>query len=65
MRRYARKHHGRVANVTLTGLVCAGMLLRLAVSVATGDRPGQRAWCSVLADTLGMRAPATDAARHA
>jgi GT2 family glycosyltransferase len=53
LRRYARKHHGTAANVTLTGLVAVGMLLRLAVSLATRDRQGRQAWCAVLKDLVG------------
>jgi hypothetical protein len=52
MRRYARKHHGRVTNLTLTLLVIAGMLLRLAASLLTRDRQGRRAWCAVLRDLV-------------
>ena len=41
-----------MANLTLTGLVCAGMLLRLAVSVVTVTVPGSAVALLVLADTL-------------
>ena len=54
MRRYAKKHHGATANLTLRGLICAGMLLRLAVSLARRDRTASQAWLAVLRDTLAF-----------
>lgn len=52
MRRYAGKHHGAMANLTLTALVTVGMLLRLAASLARRDRPALQAWFAVLGDTV-------------
>ena len=53
MRRYARKHHGRLANSTLTALLLAGMSLRILACLVNGDREGRRAFTLVLRDTLG------------
>lgn len=55
MRRYARKHHGAVVNLTLTALICAGMTMRLCVSIVTGDRAARRAWFAVLGDLIWRR----------
>jgi GT2 family glycosyltransferase len=52
MRRYAGKHHGRLANLLLRGLILAGMLLRTAVSSVRGDTAARATWLAVLRDTV-------------
>jgi GT2 family glycosyltransferase len=52
LRRYARKHHGFMTNAVLRALLVTGMLLRIAVSTLTWDRPSLRTWAAVLRDAL-------------
>ena len=47
---YVRKQHGLAAWLTVKGLIAIGMLLRVAISLARGDRQAAQAYWSVLRD---------------
>jgi len=52
LERYVRKHHGPAALLLIKALVTIGMLERMAVSLATRNRPALGAYAAVFRQTL-------------
>jgi N-acetylglucosaminyl-diphospho-decaprenol L-rhamnosyltransferase len=52
LRRYARKHHGRIGAAVIGALVLLGMVLRVAVALSRGDRTAARTFCRVFVDEV-------------
>ncbi len=52
MRRYVRRHHGGLAEMSLRGLIVAGMMLRMFASLGRGNLSGARVFGRVIRSTL-------------
>ncbi len=55
LRRYVRKHHGRLGAAVIVPLVLAGMMIRIAVAAAGRDLKSVRTFYLVFADTIHPR----------
>lgn len=52
MRRYVRRHHGPLAEMSLRGLIVAGMMLRVVASLGRGNLSGAKVFGRVIRSTL-------------
>jgi GT2 family glycosyltransferase len=52
MRRYVRRHHGRIAEMSLRGLIVAGMMLRVFASLCRGNLSGAKVFGRVIRSIL-------------